>query len=132
MVSRKKSAGLGYSGYNFLEPTATTLQMSFHGSLLARAVRWPGSNRSRLALRVTRGVMPPRPRAKAVSHASAPTSTLSSASFAALLLADLGQAQRDRIRAARGQHTPFVVPEAAGGVGAARVRGLRCLEAIPP
>ena len=66
----------------------TGLQTAFNGSRLVCAVCWPGSNASQLALCVTRGVMPPRPRTKAVSHASAPTSTLSPAALAALLLAE--------------------------------------------
>ena len=88
MASSKKSAGQIHVGCNFLTPTATTLQTAFNGSRLARAVRWPGSNASRLTLRVTRGVMLPRPRAKAMRHATAPISTLSSAACAALLLAE--------------------------------------------
>ena len=88
MASSKKSAGQIHVGCNFLTPTATTLQTAFNGSRLARAVRWPGSNASRLTLRVTRGVMLPHPRAKAMRHATAPISTLSSAACAALLLAE--------------------------------------------
>ena len=88
MASSKKSADQIHVGCNFLTPTATTLQTAFNGSRLARAARWPRSNASQLALRVTRGVMLPRPRAKAVSHATAPIFTLSSAACAALLLAE--------------------------------------------
>ena len=88
MASSKKSAGQVHVGCNCLTPTATTLQTAFNGSRLARAVRWPGSNASRLTLRVTRGVMLPHPRAKAMRHATAPISTLSSAACAALLLAE--------------------------------------------
>ena len=88
MASSKNSAGQIHVGCNFLRPTATALLTAFNRSLLARAVCWPGSNRSRLAMRVTRGVMPPLPRAKAVSHVSAPISSLSPAASAALLLSD--------------------------------------------
>ena len=104
-AASKKSAGQIHVGCNFLTPTATCLQTAFNGARLARAVRWPGSNASRLALCVTRGVMPPRPRAKAVSHASAPISTLSSAAFTALLLSDRPSSTRPHPSCSRPAYT---------------------------
>ena len=50
--------------------------------------RWPSSHASRLVWHVTRGVMSPRARAKAVSHANAPASTLSHAALASLLCSE--------------------------------------------
>ena len=107
MAFSKKSAGQIHVGCNFLAPTATALLTPFNGSHLARAVRWPGSNRSRLAMCVMCGVMPPLPRAKAVSHVSAPISTLSSAAFAALLLAERPSSTRTAFELlAAGIHLP--------------------------
>ena len=106
-ASNRKSAGQIHVGCNFLTPTATRLQTAFNGSHLARAVRWPSSNASQLAMRVTRGVMAPLLRAKAVSHASAPISTLSSAAFAALLLAERPSSTRTAFELlAAGIHLP--------------------------
>ena len=50
--------------------------------------RWPGSHASRLFWHITHGVMPPRARAKAVSHTNAPTSTLSPVALASLLCSE--------------------------------------------
>ena len=60
-----------------------------------------GSNASRLTLRVTRGVMLPHPRAKAMRHATAPISTLSSAACAALLLAERPSSTRTAFSCSR-------------------------------
>ena len=57
-------------------------------SLFGRHTRWPGSHASRLVWHVTRGVMPPLARPKAVSHTNAPTSTLSPVALASLLCSE--------------------------------------------
>ena len=50
--------------------------------------RWPSSHTSRLFWYVARGVMLRRARAKAKSHANAPTSTLSTVTLASLLCSE--------------------------------------------
>ena len=57
-------------------------------SISGRHARWPGSQASRLVWHVTRGVMPPLARPKAVSHTNAPTSTLSPVALASLLCSE--------------------------------------------
>ena len=68
-IGGSNSRGLQWSGTD----TYFFVLLGSMDHFLARAVRWPGSNASHLALRVTCGVMLPRPRAKAVSHAKLPT-----------------------------------------------------------